>query len=173
MMTNINLRLIMLHISLLLLTSCKYFSSKEDEDKQRRVDSIIKAHKQEKILEVNKDYDFILNSIVYKNSFSKDTAEIVLKEYYKEYVGYAFNNKNNKFEEVKETDYLEDEIHKLEFIKKLVEKFNISEKSVYLIFIEIENYFEKEEIRNNIDEIEYDIWDIKSSLEDIESSKTE
>lgn len=172
-MTNINLRLIMLHISLLLLTSCKYFSSKEDEDKQRRVDSIIKAHKQEKILEVNKDYDFILNSIVYKNSFSKDTAEIVLKEYYKEYVGYAFNNKNNKFEEVKETDYLEDEIHKLEFIKKLVEKFNISEKSVYLIFIEIENYFEKEEIRNNIDEIEYDIWDIKSSLEDIESSKTE
>jgi len=172
-MTNTNLRLIMLQISLLLLTSCKYFSSKEDEDKQRRVDSIIKAHKQEKIFEVNKDYDFILNSIVYKNSFSKDTAEIVLKEYYKEYVGYAFNNKDNKFEEVKETGYLKDEIHKLEFIKKLVEKFNISEKSAYLIFIEIENYFEKEEIRNNIDEIEYDIWDIKSSLEDIESSKTE
>ena len=172
-MMSIKLKLIVLQIVLLMFISCDYFSGNKEEDKQKRVDSIIKAHKQKRLLEVNKDYDFILKSIAYKNSFSRDTVGLILKEYYKHYEGYFYNNEKNKLDDVEESEFLKDEIHKLDFIKLIVSKYNINEKSAYLIFYEIKEHFTKEDIMLSIDDIEDNIWSIENSIENIDSKIAE
>lgn len=143
---------------LLLLDSCSYFSNSKEEKREKMY---LKHLKEEEILE-NKNFQYISQLVSYKNSVSKDTVNIVLKEYYKTYKGFSFNNTTNKLEEAKAFSL--DEKHKLDFLQDIVEKYKIPEKSAYLIFYEIDSMLSMASMKDNIETIDNTVDEIASKL---------
>jgi len=150
-----NLNTILLILSALVLSGCNYFSN----DKKEKLEAKLLKYKKEAELDENKNFEYSAKSISYKYNIPKDTVIIVLKEYYKEYEGYSFNEKSNKLEE---SDFPIDEIHKLDFIKRLVNVNKINERTAYTVFNEID-------LLHRLEWIEDDISSTRSDIEDIES----
>ena len=61
--------------------------------------------------------------ISYENNISKDTIRLILKEYYRTYDAYVFNEKLNRLQE-DYSHFKEKERHKIDFINLLEKKFN-------------------------------------------------
>ncbi len=98
--------------------------------------------------------------VTYKNDISKDTVEIVLKEYYKAYKGFVFNNDTGKLEETEVS--LDHEISKLDFIKNVVQRYSLNEKSAFIILGEIDFMFNMESMKGDIETIDYTLNEIQS-----------
>lgn len=143
---------------LFLFNSCSYFTKNKEE---KRKAAHLKYKKEEEILE-NKNYQYLSQLVSYKNNISKDTVDIVLKEYFKAYKGFSFNNTTNKLEENKAFSL--DEKHKTDFIKGVVQEYKISEKSAYLIFYEIDYIFNLESMKDDIETIDCTVDGIESKL---------
>lgn len=145
-------------VVLFLCNSCSYFTNDKEE---KRKAANLKLSKEEETLE-NKNYQYVSQLVSYKNNISKDTVDIVLKEFYKAYKGFSFNNTTNKLEETKAFSL--DERHKIDFIKSIVKRHKISEKSAYLIFYEIDSMFNLAAITDNVETIDYIVDEIDSKL---------
>lgn len=152
------LKITSLIIALVLLNSCSYFTNDKEEKKEA---SHLK-YKEAEVISENKNYQYISQLVSYKNNISKDTVDIVLKEYYKAYKGFSFNNTTNKLVETKVFSL--DERHKLDFLQDIVEKYKISEKSTYLIFYGIDSMFSMESMKDDIETIDYTVDEIESKL---------
>ena len=145
-------------VVLFLCNSCSYFTNDKEE---KRKAAHLKYKKEEEISE-NKNYQYVSQLVSYKNNISKDTVNIVLKEYYKAFKGLSFNNTTNKLEETKAFSL--DERHKLDFLQDIVENYKISEKSAYLIFYDIDSMFSMESMKDDIETIDYTVDEIESKL---------
>ena len=113
----------------------------------------------------NKNYQYIKLLVSYRSNVSKDTIAIVLKEYYKTYEEYAFDNTTQKLEEF-EADLTLDEVDKLDFIKSVVKKYNLNEKTAFLVFFEINSILKIQKMGDDIESIYLIVDDIELSLPD-------
>jgi hypothetical protein len=148
-------------ISLLFLNSCSYFSNDKEEKKKQ---AQLEWKKEREAIE-NKNYQYVNLLVSYRSNVSKDTVAIILKEYYKTYEEYAFNNTTQKLEEFK-VDFTLDEVHKLDFIKSVIQKYNLNEKTAFLVFYEIDSILKMQKIEDDIDSIYSTVDDIETSLSD-------
>jgi hypothetical protein len=158
------LKITILITALFLLNSCSFFS--KDEDVNQKEEDL--KWKQETELEVNKDYHYALNAVSYKSNISQDTVGLVLKEYYATYKGCTFNNKTGKLEIIDEMAVFESgdsEKHKLDFINSIIKNQFVSEKTAYIVLHEIQNLFDVEIMKDNIQSIEESVSDINSHFE--------
>jgi hypothetical protein len=154
------LKIITLILILFLLNSCSYFSNDKEEKRKAQ----ILKWKQEKEIEANKDYLYINHSVSFETNIPKDTVAIVLREYYKTYIGFVFNKKRNSLEEIDTFPkiYFDDNnTHKLDFINSIIKKQFVNEKSAYLIFNKIDYFFNNKNIKEEFDYIESEIDDLK------------
>lgn len=151
--------IIFLFIALPLFNSCSYFSKEKEE---KRKESQLK-HKSEREVTENKNYQYVNQLVSYKSNVSKDTVAIALKEYYKTYEGFTFNNATQKLEESK-VDFNLDEVNKLDFIKGIIQKYSLNEKSAFLVFYEIDSILKAQKMEDDIDSIYSKVDDIESSL---------
>ncbi|MFV5694026.1 hypothetical protein ACM55G_01130 [Flavobacterium sp. LB3P122] len=149
---------VVLIMVLFLCNSCSYFTNDKEE---KRKATNLKYKKEEEISE-NKNYQYLSQLVSFKNNISKDTVDIVLKEYYKTYKGFVFNNDTGKLEEM--GTFSEDEMHKLDFLQDIVEKYKISEKAAYLILYEIDSMFSMESMKDDIETIDYTVDEIEAKL---------
>ena len=149
---------IILIIVIFLCNSCSNFTNEKGE-KRKAAD--LKYKKQEEFAE-NKNYQYVSQLVSYKNNISKDTVDIVLKEYYKAYKGFIFNNETGKLEETEVS--LDDEINKLDFIKNVIQRYDMNEKLAFIILGEIDSLFSMEGLKDDIGTLEYNIDDLESGL---------
>jgi hypothetical protein len=155
-----HLKIITLISILFLLNSCSYFSN--DKEEKRKEEDL--KWKQEKEIEANKDYQYVNYSVSFETNIPKDTVAIVLREYYKTYIGFEFNKKRNSLEEIDTFPkiYFEDNNkHKLDFINSIIKKQFVNEKSAYLIFDKIDYFFNNKNIKEELEYIESEIDDLK------------
>lgn len=148
-------------ILFLTLTSCSYFSNDKEEKKKQ---AQLKREKERETIE-NKNYQYINVLVSYRSNVSKDTVAIVLKEYYKTYEEYTFNNTTQKLEEFK-VDFTLDVVNKLDFIKSIIQKYNLNEKTAYLVFYEIDSIIKMQKMEEDINSIYSTVDDIEMSLPD-------
>lgn len=145
--------------SIMILTSCSYFSNDKEEKKKQ---AQLEWKKERETIE-NKNYQYVSQLVSYKSNVSIDTVAIVLKEYYKTYEEYSFNNTTQKLEEFK-VDFTLDEVNKLDFIKSIIQKYNLNEKSAFLVFYEIDCIIKMKKIEDDVDSIYSTVDDIEMSL---------
>lgn len=144
-----------------LLSSCDYFSNNKEEKKR---EAQLKYKKKKENIE-NKNYRYVNQLVSYKSNVQIDTVAIVLKEYYKTYREYSFNEETDKLEEL-DIDYSLDEVNKLDFVENVIKKHNINEKTAFLIFDEIDSFFKIQQMGDNIDSIDSTVDDIEMNLPD-------
>lgn len=154
-----NKNVIFFVFSLMIVTSCSYFSNDKEEKKKQ---AQLKYKKEREAIE-NKNYQYISQLVSYKSNVSKDTVSIVLKEYFKTYEEYSFNNKTQKLEKVK-VDFKLDEVDKLDFIKSVIKKYNLNEKTAFLVFYEIDSIIKMQKMEDDINSIYSTVDDIEMSL---------
>jgi hypothetical protein len=145
---------------LFLFNSCSYFSN--DKEEKRKAENL--KWKQEKEIKANKDYLYINQSVSFETNIPKDTVAIVLREYYRTYIGFVFNKKRNSLEEIDSFPkiYFEDNnTHELDFINSIIKKQFVNEKSAYLIFNKIDYFFNNKNIKEELEYIEGEIDDLK------------
>lgn len=155
-----HLKIITLTSIIFLLNSCSYFSN--DKEEKRKAENL--KWKQENEIEANKDYQYVNHSVSFETNIPKDTVAIVLREYYKTYIGFVFNKKRNSLEEIDTFPkiYFEGKnIHKLDFINSIIKKQFVNEKSVYLIFNKIDYFFNNKNIKEELEYIESEVDDLK------------
>ncbi len=154
-----HLKIITLTSIIFLLNSCSYFSN--DKEEKRKAENL--KWKQENEIEANKDYQYVNHSVSFETNIPKDTVAIVLREYYKTYIGFVFNKKRNSLEEIDTFPkiYFEDNTHKLDFINSIIKKQFVNEKSAYLIFNKIDCFFNNKNIKKELEYIESEVDDLK------------
>jgi hypothetical protein len=155
-----HLKIITLTSIIFLLNSCSYFSN--DKEEKRKAENL--KWKQEEEIEANKDYLYVNHSVSFETNIPKDTVAIVLREYYKTYIGFVFNKKRNSLEEIDTFPkiYFEGKnIHKLDFINSIIKKQFVNEKSAYLIFNKIDYFFNNKNIKEELEYIESEVDDLK------------
>jgi hypothetical protein len=136
--------------------SCNLFSKKDKEEKEKQF--MIYELKRDKA--ETKKYNYLSELISFKSETNIDTVRIVLKEYYKTYKFYNFNEKTkslkfniSNFKIGTKEDY--------DFISFLEKKYKINRKKLFLINYEINLFFKLE----NLEEIS----NISSEIEDLNS----
>ena len=156
-----HLQIIALVTALFLLNSCKYFSN--DDEEKGKEEKLKRVEKRE--IEANKEFQFINQSIAYETNISKDTVAIILKEYYKNYCEFVFDDSTKKFKEIDIYSQFKlaknDEKTKMDFIYDIVKKQSINEKSAYLVFNKIEYFFNDKNIKEELEYIESEVDDLK------------
>lgn len=155
-----HLKIITLTSIIFLLNSCSYFSN--DKVEKRKAENL--KWKQENEIDANKDYQYVNHSISFETNIPKDTVAIVLREYYKTYIGFVFNKKRNSLEEIDTFPkiYFEgNNIHKFDFINSIIKKQFVNEKSAYLIFNKIDYFFNNKNIKEELEYIESEVDDLK------------
>lgn len=154
---------IVLITTLFLLNSCNYFSNnKEGKGKEEELKRV-----QKREIDANKEFQYLNQSIAYETNISKDTVATVLGEYYKNYCEFVFNDTTKKLKEIDVYSQFKlakrDKKPKMDFINEIIKKQSINEKSAYLIFNRIDYFFNNKNIKEEIDYIESEIDDLKSS----------
>ncbi|WP_396154772.1 hypothetical protein [Flavobacterium macrobrachii] len=139
--------------------SCNLFSKKDKEDAEKQ----FLKYKLSREIEETKNFNYLSELISYEKNISKDTVQVVLKEYYKTFEAYTFNENINRLQE-NYNHYGEKESHKIDFINSLEKKYKINRKSLYLITYQIDDYFFKEENLNNIESLTYEIEDLNDKF---------
>lgn len=139
--------------------SCNLFSKKDKED----VDKQFLKFKLAREKEETKNFNYLSELISYEKNISKDTIRLILKEYYRTYDAYVFNEKLNRLQE--DFNHFKDkEMHKIDFINSLEKKYIINRKTLYLITNQIDEFFFKEDNLNEIDNLKYEIEDLNDKF---------
>lgn len=143
----------------MIFESCNMFSKKDKED----VNKQLLKFKLEREKEETKNFNYLSELISYEKNISKDTIQLILKEYYKTYDTYVFNEKLNRLQE-NHSHFRDKETHKIDFINSLEKKYIINRKTLYMITNQIDEFFLKENNLNEIDNLIYEIEDLNDKF---------
>jgi hypothetical protein len=139
--------------------SCNLFSKKDKED----VDKQFLKYQLAREKKETKNFNYLSELISYENNISKDTIRLILKEYYRTYDAYIFNEKLNRLQE-DYSHFKEKQRHKIDFINLLEKKYLINRKTLYLVTHQIDEFFFKEDNLNEIDNLKYEIEDLNDKF---------
>jgi hypothetical protein len=135
------------------LTSCNLFTKKDDNK--------LKFSEYEREMEIyeTKKFNYINELLHYKNGYDKDTIKLVLKEYYKSYKHFSFNEKSKLLKYNLQVG--EGYLVKFDFINKLEKKYSLKRKDLFLITNEIDIFFRTEKL-DELETISEEVQDINS-----------
>ena len=141
-----------------LFGSCNYFSKNEDEEKDKQ----FLIYELERDIAETKKYNYLSELISYKSETNIDTVRIILKEYYKTYKFYDFNEKTKSLK-FNISNFKIEPKEDNNFISFLEKKYQINRKKLFLIIYEI-NLFFKLEYLEEINNISSEIEDLNSKF---------
>jgi hypothetical protein len=138
--------------------SCNFFSKNKEEEKNKSD----LEYKLAREIRETKNFNYLSELISYEKNFSKDTIQLVLKEYYKTYEAYIFNENLNRLQDY-DNYYRLNIPHKIDFINSIERKHKLNRKTLYLIINEIDNFFKSDNL-NDIEDMKYDIEDLNDKF---------
>jgi hypothetical protein len=143
---------------IMISTSCNLFTKDKDEEEQnkRRLE-----YKLEREIVETKNFNYLSELISVEKEINLDTVKVVLKEYYKTYRYYNFNEKLNRLEENDDYDYKEEELNLFDFVNRIEKQNNINRKKTFLITNQVELFFKLEKLEE-LEIIKYELEDINS-----------
>lgn len=146
-------------VLLLTISSCNYFSKdKEEEELKKRQ----QEYKLEQEIAETKTFNYLIEQIYWDKKINKDTIQIVLNEYYKEYKYFAFNSGTNYLEKM-DRKY-NTPTHLLDFVNATGGKTRIERNKIFIVTKEIELFFNFKKL-DQLEDISSELWDLNSNNE--------
>lgn len=130
---------------LVLVTSCSWFSNEEEKNEK------LKEWKKEKLIKINKDFEYVCLKISLKTEVSKDTVATVFREVLMAYSNLSF--KENTFQIKSEhwgSRKERSNPHKLDFLYTISSKLKLQVSTVLKIMNEIDFLYKMDDLYSTI-----------------------
>lgn len=159
------MRKIILTIYLLATVGC----SNRTEKSEAEIRVFKEKWKQESLIESNKDFQYLSLIVSAKTKISKDTTNMILKDYYE------LNNlaifKDNSFEIIENNLKHKAIPHKLDLMNTIANKFTNDKTKVYVCYDEIEMHQELKKNSESLDDLYYTSSNLEEKLDEVLDGK--